>query len=357
MTHVSPANRVRPRRGFTLVELLVVIAIIAVLVSLLLPAVQQAREAARRTQCQNHLKQIGLALHNYHDTFKTFPPGWTSNWANYSIKSITGPADHSTWSWHIMILPQLEQSALSLALKAGAEPLGVSQNIASISRELQRSLPVFLCPSDSGPTLNGMRSLPGALFDSDGPTDAVTPGQNVGVSVVRGSYVGSRGVAALIQSPSIGTTGNGVFERDSKVGIADIIDGTSNTFLAMERAYLTPVGGCSHGGAIWVGTGHFHSSQCVPDGGPYSLVATMAVNMNSELPCTSFCDPPVPNVFFGSSSMHRGGANFLLCDGSVRFISENIHSFIDISTPGDTSKWGTYQRLAHLSDRRTLGDF
>lgn len=362
MTLVSRANRHPTHRGFTLVELLVVIAIIALLVSLLMPAVQQAREAARRSSCQNNLKQIGLALHNYHDTFKVFPPGWTTNYANYTNGlTSNGGTNHSTWSWQVMILPQLEQSATYMTLKPGAEPFTMAILNPAKAREVKRSLPIFLCPSDSGPALNGIRGLitDGAGFnDSTGAEDGTffMP-SNDPVDVARASYVGSRGVSAFVHLPAYNVVGNGVFERDSKVGIADIIDGTSNTLLASERAYLTPVGGCSHGGALWSGTSLFHSSRCSPDLGPYSLVATMAVNMNSELPCKSFCDPPAPNVFFGASSMHSGGGNFLLCDGSVRFISENIHSFIDVNNPNDTSKWGTYQRLAHLSDRRTLGDF
>ena len=354
MTTPRPASR--SHRGFTLVELLVVIAIIAVLVSLLMPAVQQAREAARRSSCQNNLKQIGLALHNYHDAHKVFPPGWTTNYANYCSPNC---ADHSSWSWHTMILPQLEQSNLSLVIRPGSEPLSTAVLDSSKMKELQRQLPIFLCPSDSGPSSNAMRGLPNNIFGSNGPGDAPATPDTIPVwGVARASYVGSRGVSGMISSPSIGSSGNGIFERDSKVGLADIIDGTSNTFLAMERAYLTPVGGCIHGGALWAGTNLFHSSLCVPDAGPYALVATMAVNMNSELSCTSMCPSPFPpNVFFGASSMHPGGATFLLCDGSVRFISENIHSTMDLSNLGDTSKWGTYQRLAHRSDRNTLGDF
>jgi prepilin-type N-terminal cleavage/methylation domain-containing protein/prepilin-type processing-associated H-X9-DG protein len=348
-----PRCSVSARRAFTLVELLVVIAIIAVLVSLLMPAVQQAREAARRTQCQNNLKQIGLALHNYHDTFKTFPPGWTSNGANYRPMN----ADHSTWSWQVMILPQIEQPAMYTALRPGTEPFILSAQDNTKLTELRRSLPIFLCPSDSGPQINDMRILPGTLYVASGPNDGGSPGGTLPQHTARGSYVGSRGVSKFLHSPSIGASGNGIFERDSKVTIADIIDGTSNTLLASERAYLTPVGGCNHGGALWSGTSNFHSLPCIPDSGPYSLVATMIVSMNSELSCVSVCDPPVPNVFFGVSSMHPGGANFALCDGSVRFISENVHSTIDSQNPADTTRWGTYQKLAHRGDRQTMGDY
>ena len=259
-----------------------------------------------------------------------------------------------------MILPQLEQSALFLALKPGAEPFTVSMLNQTKVKELQRSMPIFLCPSDSGPTQNTIRGIItdcGGLFGSNGNFDGPLDSDDISVGVARASYVGSRGVAAFLQSPSVAPVGSGIFERDSKIGIADIIDGTSNTILATERAYLTPVAGCNHGGALWSGTSLFHSSQSSPDLGPYSLVATMAVNMNAVLPCQPGYTSLSTNVFFGASSMHSGGGNFLLCDGSVRFISENVHSFIDVTNPDDASKWGTYQRLAHRSDHRTLGDF
>src|SRR3954454_25192238 len=117
------------RRGFTLIELLVVIAIIAILIALLLPAVQQAREAARRTQCKNNLKQIGLALHNYHDTCNSFPPGWINTWASNPPRS-NFPGN--SWGWNAMILPMMDQGNVynqinwSVGFAGGLDAAGVT---------------------------------------------------------------------------------------------------------------------------------------------------------------------------------------------------------------------------------------
>ena len=139
----------KPRRAFTLIELLVVIAIIAILVALLLPAVQQAREAARRTQCKNNLKQIGLAIHNYHDVFNTFPPGYISPIANGNTSSEVG-----VYSWGSCILPQLEQTNVQQALSVGMVPLQVNAANAANLKILQTPQPAFRCPTDVGPQLN-----------------------------------------------------------------------------------------------------------------------------------------------------------------------------------------------------------
>ena len=332
MTIPHPAAR--SRYGFTLVELLVVIAIISVLVSLLMPAVQQAREAARRTQCQNNLRQIGLALHNYHDTFKVFPPGNTTSLPK-CICSKTSFASQSTWSWLTMILSQLEQSNAYLAIAPGSEPVGTAIQNPFKANEFRRSLPIFLCPSDSGPLLNTQRTLSvdgcGCNSTSGYPDDGDDTQK---IPVARSSYVGSQGVIP----------GDGLFGMNSRLNLGDVLDGTSNTILVAERSYVGPVPGSITGGAVWGGVTRSFNHMALIDDGPSGVLANFIPNMNSA-------------SHLGTASLHPAGANFLLCDGSVRFIGENIHSHFDSSFPNDTSKWGTYRRLANRGDRRTLGDF
>ena len=144
-------------RGFTLIELLVVIAIIAILIALLLPAVQQAREAARRTQCKNNLKQIGLAMHNYHDVYLGFPPGYM-NTAPYHANG-NGPisGNYSQWVWGAMILPYIDQAPLYSRLQVGdirlADALTAGGPYDSTDL-LATPLTAFMCPSDVGPATN-----------------------------------------------------------------------------------------------------------------------------------------------------------------------------------------------------------
>ena len=136
----------RKHRGFTLIELLVVIAIIAILIALLLPAVQQAREAARRTQCKNNLKQIGLALHNYHDVNRAFPPGWVPQLSSTGAVSNTR---RSSWAWSVFILPYIDQAPLFNQLTQ--TPVPVYPNFPVLpGDDLDRNLAAFTCPSDAG---------------------------------------------------------------------------------------------------------------------------------------------------------------------------------------------------------------
>ena len=174
-----PANR---RKAFTLIELLVVIAIIAILIALLLPAVQQAREAARRTQCKNNLKQIGLAMHNDHDIQRVFPPS--------AVRSSRHPADDSVWAWGVMILPQLEQAPLSQQL-APNNPRSFFEALSDpvVLNLVQQPLAAYRCPSSTGPNLNDHHPMDPA-------------GANVQVSL--SNYVGSMGVESASGSPSAG---------------------------------------------------------------------------------------------------------------------------------------------------------
>ena len=210
---VSPMKR---SRGFTLIELLVVIAIIAVLIALLLPAVQSAREAAQAMQCVNNLKQMGIALHNYHDALSIFPPGYIA-----ASKFIDGETDTSPgWSWASMILPQLDQAPLYSAINVYL-PIQAPANTTAT----QTILSAFLCPSDQFPS---------------GGTFPVTDGLgNTVATVAPSSYAACTGSdpADVALGLNNDGSGNGLFYRNSGVRIAAITDGTSQTVAILERAW------------------------------------------------------------------------------------------------------------------------
>ncbi|HLQ46430.1 MAG TPA: DUF1559 domain-containing protein, partial [Planctomycetaceae bacterium] len=202
-------------RGFTLIELLVVIAIIAILISLLLPAVQQAREAARRSQCKNNLKQIGLALQNYHSSANRFPPGY--------VAGATYPATSNGWGWSAMILPYLDQAPLYRKINFGL-PVEHPNNVTAI----QTFVSAYLCPSD--PVDNGpfnVTDATGAFVTTAAPFSyAATVGDD----------------SSDVNDP----TGNGAFFRNSGIRIGDLSDGTSTTVLAGERTWAMTNG-------LWAG--------------------------------------------------------------------------------------------------------
>jgi type II secretory pathway pseudopilin PulG len=191
----------------------VVIAIIAILIAQLLPAVQQAREAARRTQCKNNLKQIGLAMHNYHDLHKTFPPGWvrqTDNAAN--------------WSWMVYLLPMLEQGNLYAQLEVG-DPLSLGQALEGVNnvRLMQTPVPGFRCPSDTAPDLNDKHPLQSES------------GNHLPVAI--SNFVGAAGGLDWNFGEVTGT-----FGMNTSVAIKDITDGTSNTLVVGERCWTLQTG-------------------------------------------------------------------------------------------------------------------
>jgi prepilin-type N-terminal cleavage/methylation domain-containing protein len=271
-------------RGFTLVELLVVIAIIGILVGLLLPAVQAAREAARRMQCTNNLKQVGLAMHNYHDTFKKFPAGFVT---------ATG------WGWGAFLLPFIEQKSLYQNL--GADH-ALNWTIPLTLASAQTQVFAYQCPSDQ---------IPGTgLNPNRQPNDINNQRQSVGYS----SYVASCGDNRCAW---LDGQGNGAMVQDGPVRIGDISDGTSNTLAVGERAWPAVVpgataalGGSLHSGSVWTGISRNGQNQ--------HFGMSWINNLWGR-------DHRI-NGYFGNafSSLHVGGMVGARCDGSVSFISENL---------------------------------
>ncbi|MCA9011435.1 MAG: DUF1559 domain-containing protein [Planctomycetaceae bacterium] len=284
----------RSRRGFSLIELLVVIAVIAILVSLLLPAVQQAREAARRTQCRNNLKQLGLALHNYHDTHRVFPPG-------------SLPGTGLAWGFVAHTLPFFEQTSVYNTIDFAQTDCAVflkAQQSAGQANAASVVLSILACPSDPR---SGTLLLSGPLGPSPDTYDAgiVCPSNYLGVA-------GSRESAAWCPYSGI-TNGNGMMFTSSRVRMSDITDGTSNTLMLGERGIREDFG---WGWPICGGT------ECEQ-------------YISSERGLTPADNPPnTPDIERRFWSWHAGGNHFLLTDGAVRFLSTSMdyNNFTALST-------------------------
>ena len=309
--------------GFTLIELLVVIAIIAILIALLLPAVQQAREAARRSQCKNNLKQLGLALHNYHDVHGIFPPGIIDN--NPALGSAVDAANNSNGlAWGTMILPMLDQAPLYNLISTQTGGFGRSWQDANgdgttgdAIAAATTILPAFICPSDPMGGLNTDKS-----------------------SFGKSNYLANGGNGA--------NSRNGVFFENSKLGFRDITDGTSNTFLVTERttqndgSSVLNCGGtaCGWTGGLWIGprlssVATWHSGvtgfDVINIGGSST---TYGLGTSSQ----GWGDDWI------AKGCHVGGMQVTLGDGSVRFISENINltTYRDLHTPADGNVLGEF---------------
>ena len=338
-TALSLVVRRRSSRAFTLIELLVVIAIIAVLIALLLPAVQQAREAARRTQCRNNLKQFGLALHNYHDTHQVFPPG-VFQVRNPGQNGIIGAGDPNdrlpAWGWGVFLLPSLDQTALYSQLNPGTTRL--NSLVEANSPLIQIPLTVFRCPSSTAPSVNDLKDLSLAL----------TGTQTAGTSNYAANFGHSRGVGPFRVAPAADNYTvcfTGPFGFDSRTRIGDVTDGTSNTVAVAERAYK--VKGINFTAGVWPGCAAGNRDNCVDQ-----VMVTLRGGMNSGLTNSDRLET--------FSSEHTGGAFVLLLDGSVRFISENI-DFRTVTTGTELNVNGpvdsVLERIFAIRDGQPVGEF
>jgi prepilin-type N-terminal cleavage/methylation domain-containing protein/prepilin-type processing-associated H-X9-DG protein len=330
------------RRAFTLIELLVVIAIIGILIALLLPAVQKIREAAARMQCTNNLKQIGLAVHNYHDSFNFVPPGYIDGNANPTSTpdNDVGPG----WGWAALLLPYVEQQNLfnQINLKQG---IVVGSNAAAA----QTPLKIYQCPSDPY-----QQNFP--VYDSTFSTPFAT--------VAHSNYVGCNGWEECFNNAGgagqgggndgltggLGQSGDGLFYRNSRYRLTDVTDGLSNTIIIGERSG-------NHSPSTW--TGAVTGGRCPawmasqppspysPPPGPaydnadFDEAFVLAHCNATHLPSADF---PIfdPDTFY---SMHTGkGANFLFGDGSVHFLGSSINPI-------------TYQYLATIAGGEVANDW
>lgn len=303
------------RAAFSLVELLVAIAIIGILLSLLLPAVQAARESARRAQCVNNLKQIGLAINHYQTNLRVFPSGYISSPENPAMGPVglfndAGPG----WGWLALLLPFAEQQSFARQLDMNL-PCWHPANALAAKTEI----PLFRCPSDAG------IGNPGA----DGVVPLADVGQNVLGVFGRSNYVHNVGASTLWCSWPVASSPNGPIYRNSTTRPADIIDGLSSTVFAGERSR-------NLADAVWPGTipGAVHLAYP-----PFLSLGTGGLNTNYDGPGAflgahggpcPYEDPVVihpPNSPLGHSdqmqSLHPGGANILMGDGAVRFYGEN----------------------------------
>lgn len=295
------------QRGFTLIELLVVIAIIAILIALLLPAVQQAREAARRTQCKNNLKQLGLAMHNYHDTYKMFPYGlW----------------DDDSYGWGTFLLPYLDQANVYSEIdfdyhKGEALPGGLAADF-EIGGVGEVSLAAYICPTSP------------------------VPARYNGTEPAKTDYLASTG-----------TDDNGMFMRvvemianqqKAATRIRDFKDGTSNTFAIGEAAWNSQKDPLSPTAYQYVADDQGYWAGAIGEDEQHLRKTDNLLNVGDD------------DDSFGS--YHTGGAQFLFADGHVSLISENIDSVPNVSDQDlGPDNWGIYQLLGERNDGKSVGSF
>ncbi|QDT38807.1 DUF1559 domain-containing protein [Stratiformator vulcanicus] len=360
----------REHRGFTLIELLVVIAIIAILIALLLPAVQQAREAARRSQCKNNLKQIGLALHNYHDVYGSFPIGYiTEGQGTHYNQNGVGSGGAVGWAWGAGLLPYLEQEALAVQLDFDVSPR--HPNNSDLTDTVIRTV---ICPSTQAPKK--------------------TTAGNEAVATYRGNFGIGFGGDYNFPKPDrqFGAKKSdarwcGMFMFNDVIKIRDFTDGLSSTIAVGETDFRTS------GGSRWYGSASYRSQNGLTytDLGNIDAPEVLGGSVHG-LNVIEFWYAPA-NGYRGSKmgwrSVHPGGAHFLIADGSVHFLNENIDDSLrslesahgtvsgfslgtiydnqSSNDPTNPATWdsganfeaamGVYQRLTARNDGRPLGKF
>jgi prepilin-type N-terminal cleavage/methylation domain-containing protein/prepilin-type processing-associated H-X9-DG protein len=306
----------RSRHGFTLIELLVVIAIIGVLIGLLLPAVQKVREAANRMKCSNNLKQIALAMHNYHDTYGVLP----AQTANNGNSCCYG-------TWQMAILPFVEQQNLWNMYTNWANTAATAQTYEQNSNLLVTSqrLATFTCPSDTPSSAKNAKY--------NGVTYNIQQQGNIDYS---------QGNDSLTTFPDIGNYpglkfGGAPFSRSAQFKITDVTDGTSNTLMVAE---INIGQGADFRGLTWWAEGSGFTTYRTPNSASFDMIAngkgacgcvpTSQNSMNADCKCYP---TPAPNWnAFAARSRHTGGVNAALCDGSVRFFTNSV-------------AWATWQAL------------
>lgn len=320
-------SRRRRSGAFTLVELLVVIAIIGILVALLLPAVQAAREAARRMQCGNKLKQIGLAMHNYHDTYKTLPPAWiTANQPNIITTGTVNASDNwPLWSWGSLILPFMEQGPLHNQLTVGS-PWHLNQaringiNNVLTGNGLQKPMPMFVCPTSVAQRI----ALNDHWSRRIGPGSAQVPNLLEHRTTIS-NYVVSSSTYVTWSDGGIGVE-RGAFVEDLGSNFTSIQDGTSNVIAGGERVWQMNTRAnttTAVGRKILYPVGAANVFGITRRNNPDSRSAVIAIG-RPRLNLRDYTSRGWARR--GYSSQHPGGAQFLFCDASVHFLPDTIES-------------------------------